>query len=85
MPAPTARKVIRASDIGAYLYCRRAWWYRLQGYPPENQAALEQGTQFHQAHGRQVGDALRLHRAAFLLFLLALALLAAALVARMVL
>ena len=23
--------VIRSSDIGNYLYCRRAWWYKKQG------------------------------------------------------
>jgi hypothetical protein len=84
MPAPTARKVIRASDIGSYLYCRRSWWYRLQGYTPENQAAFEQGSQFHQGHGRQVGGAVLMRQAAFLLFILALVLLAAALVTLLV-
>lgn len=84
MPAPIARKVIRASDLGAYLYCRRSWWYRMQGYPSDNQAALEQGSQFHLGHGRQVGGARLLRRAALLLFVLALALLAAALMTLLV-
>ena len=46
--------VIRSSDIGNYLYCRRAWWYRKQGIESANQAELVAGTQLHQKHGRQV-------------------------------
>lgn len=78
MPGVTSKKTIRASDIGAYLYCRRAWWYRLQGYASENQAALEQGTRFHLGHGRRVGGLQVLRRLALLLFLAALGLLASA-------
>ena len=46
--------VIRASDIGNYLYCRRAWWYRKKGVESENQAELAAGTEIHHKHGRQV-------------------------------
>jgi CRISPR/Cas system-associated exonuclease Cas4 (RecB family) len=46
--------VIRSSDIGSYLYCRRAWWYRKQGIESENQAELSAGTELHHQHGRQV-------------------------------
>jgi CRISPR/Cas system-associated exonuclease Cas4 (RecB family) len=46
--------VIRSSDIGNYLYCRRAWWYRKQGFESENQAELAAGTQIHRQHGRTV-------------------------------
>jgi len=46
--------VIRSSDIGNYLYCRRAWWYKKQGLVSENQTELAAGTQLHQKHGRQV-------------------------------
>lgn len=46
--------VIRSSDIGSYLYCRRAWWYRKQGVESENQAELAAGTELHHKHGRQV-------------------------------
>lgn len=46
--------VIRSSDIGSYLYCRRAWWYRKQGVESQNQAELAAGTELHHQHGRQV-------------------------------
>ena len=46
--------VIRASDIGNYLYCHRAWWYRKKGVESENQAELAAGTELHRKHGRQV-------------------------------
>ncbi len=46
--------VIRSSDIGNYLYCRRAWWYRKQGIESENKVELAAGTELHQKHGRQV-------------------------------
>jgi CRISPR/Cas system-associated exonuclease Cas4 (RecB family) len=46
--------VIRSSDIGNYLYCRRAWWYRKQGFQSENQAELAAGTEIHRQHGRNV-------------------------------
>lgn len=46
--------VVRASEIGSYLYCRRAWWYRKQGVESENQAELAAGTELHRQHGRKV-------------------------------
>ncbi len=46
--------VIRASEIGSYLYCRRAWWYRKQGVESQNQAEMAQGTELHRQHGRRV-------------------------------
>lgn len=47
-------RAIRSSEIGNYLYCRRAWWYRKTGTPSENQAELNAGTELHRRHGRQV-------------------------------
>lgn len=48
------RKVIRASELGAFTYCQRAWWYGQQNAPNENNAALSAGSAYHQAHGKRV-------------------------------
>jgi CRISPR/Cas system-associated exonuclease Cas4 (RecB family) len=45
---------IRASEIGSYLYCKRAWFYQKKGYPSQNQQELAAGTRIHQNHTRTV-------------------------------
>lgn len=47
-------KRINASEIGSYLYCRRAWWYQQQGLPPDNMQDLAAGIQAHTTHGRKI-------------------------------
>lgn len=69
--------VIRASEIGSYLYCRRAWWYRKQGVESENQAELASGTELHRRHGRKVVAAGLFQTFGLLLLLGALTLLVA--------
>jgi CRISPR/Cas system-associated exonuclease Cas4 (RecB family) len=65
--------VIRASEVGLYTYCARAWWLgQVEGYRPVNQAALEAGEAAHQAHGRAVVSYHRLRQAAYALLGLAL-------------
>ena len=73
---------IRASDIGNYLYCRRAWWYRKQGVESENQAEMTGGTALHHRHGRQVLASTLTRTLGILLFLAALVLLVAYCTAR---
>ncbi len=63
--------VIRASDIGSYLYCKRAWWYRKQGVESVNQAEMAQGTELHRRHGRRVIAASFLQVAGYALLLVA--------------
>lgn len=68
---------IRASEIGSYLFCARAWWYQLQGIESANQAEMAGGTELHHAHGRQVLAARLTRLMALILLLAALMLLAA--------
>ena len=77
-------KVIRVSEIGTYLYCCRAWWYRRQGVESENQTELATGTELHRQHGRKVLAAGLLRTLGLLLLLTALVLLVAYLVLRLV-
>lgn len=47
-------RIIRASEIGEYLYCQRAWWYASQGYQSNNRLELEGGGAFHRKHAHLV-------------------------------
>ena len=69
--------VIRSSDIGSYLYCRRAWWYRKQGLESENKAELAAGTELHQKHGRQVVASTLNRTVGFILLIIAIIMIAA--------
>jgi len=65
-------KVIRASEIGEYVYCHRAWWLRhVHGLTSANVAELAGGTATHAGHGRLVGLAASLRALAILLFVAA--------------
>lgn len=47
--------IIRASEIGEYVHCNRAWWLgHVQGVENANRAALDAGTLRHREHGRHV-------------------------------
>ena len=63
---------IRASDIGSYLFCQRAWWYRQQGITSENLAELAGGRELHHQHGRRVLTSGILRMVAYALLLAAL-------------
>lgn len=68
-------KPIRASEIGTYLYCRRAWMYRRLGLESSNQAEMASGTLLHAQHGRKVIAAGLLGWAGWALLLVAMVLL----------
>ena len=66
-------QIIRASEIGEYIYCQRAWWLkRIEGYTSENVHELQLGTDHHEAHGKTVARAGQAGRLG-LIFLLAAA------------
>jgi hypothetical protein len=68
-------RVIRASEIGEYIYCHRAWWLgRVKGVENANREQLDVGVVRHRAHGQMVRRAQLLQRAAFALALLAVGL-----------
>ena len=77
-------RILRASELSAFVYCQRAWWYRKSGMTPDNQSELSGGTRLHQQHGRTVLTAGCLRILAYGLLLAALALAAAALALKIV-
>ena len=73
-------RVIRASEVGEYVFCRRAWWLRhTRGLASANVRELAEGAAVHAGHGRRVALALALRGLAVLLVAAALALAAASL------
>ncbi len=77
-------KTIRASEVGTYLYCARAWWYRRQGVESSHQAEMVAGTELHRRHGRTVIASGLTRTLAVILLLVALALLVAYCTARFI-
>ena len=59
------KSVIRASEIGEYAYCSRAWWYRhvIKLAPPDSSKQgdkFSRGKEAHAGHGRTVSLAITL-------------------------
>lgn len=80
---PDRGDVVRASEIGRYVYCARAWWLgRVLGYRSANVSAMHHGLSEHRAHGRAVRAAERLRAAGTALVVLAALLLLVWLLAR---
>jgi CRISPR/Cas system-associated exonuclease Cas4 (RecB family) len=70
-------QIIRASEMGEYVYCARAWWLRrVAGLEPAGRARREHGTLLHRQHGQAVVGSRALLFLGGLLALLALALIA---------
>jgi len=65
-------RTLRASELGTFLFCRRAWWYQKQGVPSENQTELSSGISLHRQHSRRVLAASLLRGLALILLLAAL-------------
>jgi hypothetical protein len=73
------RSLVRASDIGAWTYCRRAWFLaQVKQVPHQRPEALTAGTQAHRQHGARVVQAQRLQGAGVWLALAGIGVLALA-------
>jgi len=58
------RSPVRASDIGAWTFCHRAWWLaQVQGATHQHPADRARGDASHRRHGRLLVRAQRLRRA----------------------
>ncbi len=56
---PNRLPLIRASELGQYSFCQRAWWLNtVKNLASTNQAALARGKQAHSRHARKVQSAL---------------------------
>ena len=67
------KEIIRASEIGTYLFCNRAWWLkRVEQEQTQNIVEMSRGTKQHEKHSRSVRGASVLQRAGYSLIGLAL-------------
>ncbi len=65
--------IIRASEIGDYVYCARSWWLRrVAGLEPSGHERREHGTSLHHRHARAVNGSRVLLMAGVILALVAL-------------
>ena len=69
-------RIIRASDIAAFVYCQRAWWYQEQGLESSNREEMAVGNEMHYQHGRRVMISGCIQMVAYGLLLVAFVLLA---------
>lgn len=70
------RSLVRASDIGLWAFCNRAWWLaRVQEVPHRSPALLQYGSDAHRTHGQTVARGYRYMKIG--IFLLSLAALVA--------
>jgi hypothetical protein len=53
-------RTIRASEIGSFIFCQRAWWYQRQGVEPINRAEMSAGSQYHEEQGEIARSAILL-------------------------
>lgn len=59
-------RIIRASEIGQYVFCAQAWWLgSVEGRPSANRQELAAGEMSHIRHGWGVRTAFTLRRLAY--------------------
>jgi CRISPR/Cas system-associated exonuclease Cas4 (RecB family) len=65
-------RVIRASEVGQYVYCAHAWWLgSVRGLASSRQREMAAGEIVHRRHGRRVRISLSLNRLAYSVLVLA--------------
>lgn len=70
-------RVIRASELAEYAYCRRAWWFsHVAGIEPLNEEARSRGSTYHQDHQRLVWQAIWVRRVAYVFVFIAVSIFA---------
>ena len=69
-------RTVRASEIGNYLYCHRAWWYQRHGNRPANLEELSAGSELHYQYAKKVMLSGFLRIIAYFLLIVSLVLLA---------
>lgn len=63
-------RIIRASEVGEYCYCARAWWlHQIEGIEPQGHEQRARGEQYHARHGAAVRLSGTLRLVGFLLLL----------------
>ena len=70
-----SKRTIRASEIGSFIFCQRAWWYQRNKIKPINVDELAAGQSFHEHHINQSRSAKLLKTIAWLLIFLSVILL----------
>jgi hypothetical protein len=70
-------RVIRASEIGQYDFCAKAWWLNvIEDIPSENVREMQLGTQAHERHGQLISHAGNMQQLAVWLLIAGVVLLA---------
>jgi len=65
-----SERIIRASEVGQYAYCARAWWLgSVQGPPSSHQREMVVGEAVHLHHGKGTRGSLVLARLAYAVLL----------------
>jgi hypothetical protein len=76
-------RIIRASEIGQYDFCAKAWWLgSIDGVQPSNIREMRAGTAAHEQHGQRVQRASQMQMIAIGLVMVGVIVLVLALFAR---
>jgi len=66
------KRTVRASEIGSFVYCQRAWWYHRKNEDSINQKELADGASYHEEYASRAQAIGNLQIAAWFFLFLAL-------------